>query len=101
MAVVLDEGEYQKGVEENMVSVLGRLTVPRGAEKIITLSLKEKLSTVWGFLNFKVISIGRSFFYVSLVSMSDKSRAMSGGTINLKPCFFRVSQWIRDFNLML
>lgn len=92
MAVVLDKNEYLKGVEENMFSVLGKLSVQRGADSIMILALKEKLFVVWGLSCFKVIPIGKGFYHVSLHSMSDQSKVMSQGVMHLKPGLFRVLQ---------
>lgn len=64
----------------------------------MTFDLKEKLSMVSGITCFKVILIGRGFFHVSLLSITDQSRVTSQGAIHPKPGLFWVSQWVRDFN---
>lgn len=98
VAVILDENEYMKGVEENRFCVLGKLTMQRGAEAITTLTLRDKLSEIWGLSRFKVILIERGFFHVTLYSMSYQSKVMNHGAVHLKSGLFRVSQWMRDFN---
>lgn len=62
MAMVIDEEENLKGVEENIFNVLGKLSLQRGAEQITTFDLREKLAVVWGLSKFMVIPIRRGFF---------------------------------------
>lgn len=75
--VTIDEGEYQKGLEDNKYNIIGRVTMRRGDPLPSTLDLRKKLESVWGMLRFKIKPVGRGYYRIFLQSMGDQSTPMS------------------------
>lgn len=90
--VDVDEDDYNQGIVELQYSVVGRLFLPRNSSAPTTMSLRSKLSAVWGMENFKLIPMGGGLHHVLLQSLEDQSKILSHGPINMSPGTFRVAR---------
>lgn len=91
LVIDLDEGNYRRGVEELKFSVVGQLYLLKGCEHPTMKEIKNKLSQIWGFSNFKLVLVGGDHYHIMLGRMVDQSTVLSNGPIVFTPRTFRVS----------
>lgn len=91
ICVEIDEEELQMGIEENKYSLIGRTSLLEGSDSVMTIGLKKKLESAWGFGDFALSSLGRGYYHVLITTMENQSIVMSHGPITMYPSVFRVS----------
>lgn len=87
MIVIIDDAEYDRGIDANRYSVIGRLHMQKGGPMVNTLGLKTKLASIWDLHSFRITPIGKAYYYIRLHSMGDQSKVMSLGAVNLRQAY--------------
>lgn len=98
VVVQVDKREYQHAIRELQFSVIVRIILQRGDAPPTTLELKQKLVSVGGFSNYKLIPLSKGYYHVLVRSMEEQSKVMTAGPVNTKPGDLRVSRWTPDFD---
>lgn len=96
--VEVDEEEIEKESVNCAYDVIGRVTYQKGDKPFSHAELQTKLQTLWKLPRVEIAHMGKGFYHVFLRNSDHQSSVMSKGTLSLKPGFFRVSRWVKDFN---
>lgn len=96
--IEVDEEEIEKEVMLCSYDIIGRVVYQKGDRPLSATELQSKLQTLWKIPKVDIAHIGKGYYHVFLRNADYQSLVMSLGTQNLKPGFFRVSRWVKDFN---
>lgn len=96
--VDVDEDDSKKIVDELRFSAIGHIFLHKCEISPTTLELKEKVQSIWGIENLKVISLGRGVYHVLLHCITYQSLAMAQGSTFTKLGMLRISCWYPGFN---
>lgn len=89
----------QKGLPFVIIHLLLRWSLSKGEKPWKLADLKVMLYEILKFQRWKLISMGKGFFYqVFLFSVSDKQRIWSNGSLLLKPRILSLWEWTPYFN---
>lgn len=97
VVVEVDAEEYKRGVENLKFSVIGRLSVHRDDSLPTTMEVKEKLVEGLKIEDMKVIAMGKGVFHIILSCLNDQCKALTAGSLFLKPGILRFSRWLPGF----
>jgi len=97
ISIKISEDEYAKGVEECRSILRGRLILKKGEKPPTTKQLHETLTPLWKINNWKIATLGKSFFEFEFSTMEELRSIWSTGSWNLKFGILRLSQWVPDF----
>ncbi|XP_050222822.1 uncharacterized protein LOC126672915 [Mercurialis annua] len=99
IAIKVNQERYEKRIKECEFALIGRIILNKGDTPWKVTELKKKLNDIWRLNNtWRLISIGKGFYYIILSSMDDKTKVWGMGSINIKPGIIRLQPWIPDFN---
>lgn len=99
IVVEVDDIDYCKGVEELQFSVVGRLSLQRGLNIPTAMEVKSKLAEVWKISNFKVIPLDKMMLHFLLYSLKDQCKALSVGSVFMKPGLMGFNRWVPGFSV--
>lgn len=98
MVVELDMEDYKRGVEHLKYSVLGKLSLQRGEPVPTTMEVKEKLLKGLQVEDLQVIAMGKGVFHLRLNNLDDQCKALTVGSLFLRPGIMRFSRWLPGIN---
>lgn len=93
----VDNAEYQRGVYQLKFSVIGRLTLQHGDLFPTTIESKGKLAE-W-IEDMRVIPTDNRMYHILLHNLGDQCKALTVGSLFLKPGIMRFNRWLPGFNI--
>lgn len=98
-SVQLNEKAFAERLTFCHHSLIAQMVLSKGEKPWKLADLKVMLYEILKFQRWKLISMGKGFFYqVFLFSVSDKQRIWSNGSLLLKPRILSLWEWTPYFN---
>jgi len=100
IAIKVNPTAYEKCLKLCSHLFISQVFLSKREEPWKLLALREKLQSICKLsLPWRLISLGRGFYYILLHSEEEKSRIWGIGALFFNPQILRLQPWVQNFNL--